>query len=153
MIALIFASSGLAQVEKSVENGEKLIRLQQKNEQLSNRISDLESSLFVLKTELKASQEAVNVEVKRGLEIQAQNERAMNLALDGFSEKFDKQNETVKGVQEELSKKFNNQMLVSALGFIALLAIFIISSRGSTQKALRQNVANWNAFQEHLLKK
>jgi predicted RNase H-like nuclease (RuvC/YqgF family) len=124
MIALIFASSGLAQVEKSVENGEKLIRLQQKNEQLSNRISDLESSLFVLKTELKASQEAVNVEVKRGLEIQAQNERAMNLALDGFSEKFDKQNETVKGVQEELSKKFNNQMLVSALGFIALLATF-----------------------------
>ena len=76
-----------------------------------------------------------------------------SLALDGFSEKFEKQNETVKGVQEELSKKFNDQMLMSALGFVALVIIFTIASRSSTQRALKQNVANWNAFQEHLLKK
>jgi len=56
-------------------------------------------------------------------------------------------------VQEELSKKFNDQMFMSALGFVALVIIFTIASRSSTQKALKQNVANWNAFQEHLLKK
>jgi predicted RNase H-like nuclease (RuvC/YqgF family) len=152
-LTILSCSIGYSQTEKSADNSEKITRLQQKNDQLVRRIADLESSIFVLKTELKASQEAVKVEIKRGLEIQAQNERAMNLALDGFAEKFEKQNETVKGVQEELSKKFNDQMLMSALGFVALVIIFTIASRSSTQKALKQNVANWNAFQEHLLKK
>jgi predicted RNase H-like nuclease (RuvC/YqgF family) len=153
MIALIFASSGLAQVEKSVENGEKLIRLQQKNEKLTARISNLESMLFALRTDLKASQEKVATELLKGQEIQAQNERAMNLALDGFAEKFEKQNETVKGVQQELRKKYNNQLVMFALGFVALVVLFSIANRSSTQKALRQNTSNWNSFQEYLLKK
>ena len=153
MIALIFASSGLAQVEKSVENGEKLIRLQQKNEKLTARISNLESMLFALRTDLKASQEKVDTELLKGQEIQAQNERAMNLALDGFAEKFEKQNETVKGVQQELRKKYNNQLVMFALGFVALVVLFSIANRSSTQKALRQNTSNWNSFQEYLLKK
>jgi predicted RNase H-like nuclease (RuvC/YqgF family) len=153
MIALIFASSGLAQVEKSVENGEKLIRLQQKNEKLTARISNLESMLFALRTDLKASQEKVDSELLKGQEIQAQNERAMNLALDGFAEKFEKQNETVKGVQQELRKKYNNQLVMFALGFVALVVLFSIANRSSTQKALRQNTSNWNSFQEYLLKK
>ena len=156
-IVIIFAftshSIGFGQIDKSSDNAEKFSRLQQKNEQMSKRLIELESTIFELKKDLNTSQEAVKSEIKRGLEIQAQNERAMNLALDGFSEKFEKQNETVKGVQEELSKKFNDQMLMSALGFVALVIIFTIASRSSTQKALKQNVANWNAFQEHLLKK
>ena len=156
-IVIIFAfisfSIGFGQIDKSSDNAEKIARLQQKNEQMSKRLIELESTIFELKNDLNSSKDAVKSEIKRGLEIQAQNERAMNLALDGFSEKFEKQNETVKGVQEELSKKFNDQMLMSALGFVALVIIFTIASRSSTQKALKQNVANWNAFQEHLLKK
>jgi len=153
LLIVLSCSISYSQTEKASEISEKITQLQQKNNQLVRRINDLESSLIALRNELKASQETVKGEIARGLEIQAQNERAMNLALDGFAEKFEKQNETVKGVQEELSKKFNDQMLMSALGFVALVIIFTIASRSSTQKALKQNVANWNAFQEHLLKK
>ncbi len=153
IIAFISFSIGFGQIDKSSDNAEKFSRLQQKNEQMSKRLSDLESTIFELKKELNASQEAVKSEMKRGLEIQAQNERAMNLALDGFSEKFEKQNETVKGVQDELNKKFNNQMVMFALGLVALVVVFSIASRNSTQRALKQNLSNWNTFQEHLLKK
>lgn len=153
IIAFISSSMGFGQIDKSSDNAEKFSRLQQKNEQMSKRISDLESTIFELKKDLSASQEAVKSEMKRGLEIQAQNERSMNLALDGFSEKFEKQNETVKGVQDELNKKFNNQMVMFALGLVALVVVFSIASRNSTQRALNQNVSNWNTFQEHLLKK
>jgi predicted RNase H-like nuclease (RuvC/YqgF family) len=153
IVALIFTSSGFSQVDKSTENGEKLTRLQQKNEQLTARISNLESMLFALRTDLKVSQEKVDTELLKGQELQAQNERSMNLALDGFAEKFEKQNETVKGVQQELSKKYNNQLVMFALGFVALVVLFSVANRSSTQKALRQNTSNWNSFQEHLLKK
>lgn len=152
-VAFVLLTPGYSQSEKSTEISEKITRLQQRNEQLSLRIADLESAIFTLKNDLKNSQEAVKQDVKRGLELQAQSERAMNLALDGFTEKFEKQNETVKGVQEELSKKFNNQLVMFGLGFIALVIVFTLSNRSSTRRALSQNQANWNSFQEHLLKK
>jgi preprotein translocase subunit SecF len=144
---------GIAQTEKNVESAEKLARLQQKTEQINNRIVSMEASLSQLKAEMKANETAVKAEIQRAQELQAQNERAMNVALDGFTEKFEKQNETVKGVQAELGQKFNNQMLMMALGFVALVLIFLLLIRSATQKALKQNVSNWNTFQEHLLKK
>lgn len=151
--AFSIMSLGWAQGKEEGDNNEKITRLQNKNNQLTARVTELESVIFELRNQLRNNQQAVKEELQKGQELQAQNERAMNLALDGFSEKFEKQNETVKGVQEELSQKFNNQMVMFALAFVALVIIFVIASKSATQKALKQNVANWNQFQEHLLKK
>jgi predicted RNase H-like nuclease (RuvC/YqgF family) len=150
---LLSCSLSFSQSEKVTDGTEKLIRLQQKTDQLNKRILDLEASISALKQESKYNQELLKKEIQGFQEVQAQNERSMNLALDGFTEKFEKQNETVKGVQAELGQKFNNQLLMSALGFVALVVVFLLINRNATAKALSQNVSNWNKFQEHLLKK
>lgn len=147
------STMGFSQSDKMTEGGERLSRLQQKTEQLNRKMAAMEDAIATLKSEMKANQEAVKAEIQRSQELQAQNERSMNLALDGFTEKFEKQNETVKGVQEQLGQKFNNQLLMSALGFVALVVVFLLINRSATQKALRQNVSSWNQFQEHILKK
>jgi predicted RNase H-like nuclease (RuvC/YqgF family) len=150
---LLSCSIGFSQTEKALEGADRYAKLQQRNEQLNKRILELEASVTGLKQELKTNQELLKTEIQKFQEVQAQNERSMNLALDGFTEKFEKQNETVKGVQAELGQKFNNQLLMSALGFVALVVVFLLLNRSATSKALQQNVSHWNQFQEHILKK
>jgi predicted RNase H-like nuclease (RuvC/YqgF family) len=153
IIGLIIASVSFSQTDRAAENSDKLIQLKLKNEQVTRKIVDLEALILVLKGELQNTKEEVKSELIRGQELQAQNESSLNIALDEFSKKFEQQNETVKGVQDELNRKFDNQMIMLVVGFIVLLFIFMILSKRATQKALKQNVANWNNFQEHLLKK
>jgi uncharacterized membrane protein len=153
IIGLIIASVSFSQTDRAAENSDKLIQLKLKNEQVTRKIVDLEALVLVLKGELQNTKEEVKSELIRGQELQAQNESSLNIALDEFSKKFEQQNETVKGVQDELNRKFDSQMIMLVVGFIALLFIFMILSKRATQKALKQNVANWNNFQEHLLKK
>jgi predicted RNase H-like nuclease (RuvC/YqgF family) len=153
IIGLIIASVSFSQTDRAAENSDKLIQLKLKNEQVTRKIVDLEALILVLKGELQNTKEEVKSELIRGQELQAQNESSLNIALDEFSKKFEQQNETVKGVQDELNRKFDSQMIMLVVGFIALLFIFMILSKRATQKALKQNVANWNNFQEHLLKK
>jgi hypothetical protein len=95
----------------------------------------------------------IQSEITKSQELQAQNERAMNLALDEFSKKFEKQNETVKGVQDTLNSKFNNQLIFFFLGMVVVIIIAVAATKSASKNALKQNVANWNDFQEHLLKK
>ena len=153
IIGLIIASVSFSQTDRAAENSDKLVQLKLKNEQVTRKIVDLEALILVLKGELQNTKEEVKSELIRGQELQAQNESSLNIALDEFSKKFEQQNETVKGVQDELNRKFDSQMIMLVVGFIALLFIFMILSKRATQKALKQNVANWNNFQEHLLKK
>ena len=153
IVVLVSTSYGFSQTEKSVLNEEKLLRLQQKNVQLNNRVKELESALFAMRNDLAVYKNEVNSQIKKGQELQAQNESAMNVALTEFSEKFEKQNETVKGVQDELKSKFMNQLLLFAAGIVVLVIVFTMASRAATQKALSQNTSNWNDFQEHMLKK
>ena len=153
IIGLIIASVSFSQTDRAAENSDKLIQLRLKNEQVTRKIVDLEALILVLKGEIQNTKEEVKSELIRGQELQAQNESSLNIALDEFSKKFEQQNETVKGVQDELNRKFDNQMIMLVVGFIVLLFIFMILSKRATQKALKQNVANWNNFQEHLLKK
>ena len=153
IIGLVIASVSFSQTDRAAENSDKLVQLKLKNEQITRKIVDLEALILVLKGELRNTKEEVKSELIRGQELQAQNESSLNIALDEFSKKFEQQNETVKGVQDELNRKFDSQMIMLVVGFIALLFIFMILSKRATQKALKQNVANWNNFQEHLLKK
>ncbi len=156
VIAFISSSLSYAQTDNAIKTNEldqKLERLQKQNLQYAQRITELESALFLMKTELQTNKEAVQSEMKKSLELQAQNERAMNIALDQFAEKFEQQNKLVDGVKEEMAKKFADQLVVSVSALFVLLVAFVILNKAATKRALKQNVANWNSFQEHILKK
>lgn len=146
-------SNAFGQTKNAEDALQKIESLKTQNRVLSGRVSDSESEIFALKTSISKLQETTQTEIRKAQELQAQNERAMNIALDGFSVKFEEQNKLVAGVREELSKKFADQMVFSGLAFVALLITFVILSKTATKKALQQNSANWNSFQEHMLKK
>ena len=77
----------------------------------------------------------------------------MNLALDEFKKKFEEQNKTVEGVQASLDEKFNNQLIFFVIALVLFVFIAVISSKNASKKGLNQATANWNSFQEHILKK
>jgi len=155
IVILFFAStsSAFGQTRNAEDAYEKIETLIRQNRALSSRLSESEREISALKSNIQSLEENTQQEIKKSQELQAQNERALNIALDQFSEKFEEQNKLVVGVREELSKKFADQLMFSGLAFFALLVVFVILSKSSTNKAMKQNVANWNTFQEHILKK
>lgn len=102
---------------------------------------------------LENVQANVSAEIARSQEVQAQNERAMNLALDEYKKKFEAQNKTVEGVQLALDEKFNKQLIFFILGLVLFVVIALFATRSATKRGLDQANANWNNFQEHLLNK
>lgn len=120
---------------------------------LRSEVSALRSKNSDLQSQLSEMQEKISSEITRSQGLQAQNERAMNLALDEFKKKFDEQNKTVEGVQASLDDKFNKQLIFFVLGLVLFVIIAMISTKSATSKGLKQAQTNWNEFQEHILKK
>ena len=120
---------------------------------LKTELRNAQSKNAAMSSALKGMQAKVASEITRSQELQAQNERAMNLALDEFKKKFDEQNKTVEAVQSSLDEKFNKQLIFFVLGLVLFVIIALIATRSATKKGLDQANANWNNFQEHLLKK
>ncbi len=150
LIAPIFAYS---QGERDNDFDKRIRILESRNQKLSNELKSVKESNRKLENTLSGMTDKLQTEITKSQELQAQNERAMNLALDEFAKKFEKQNETVKGVQDTLDSKFNNQLIYFVLALIGVVVVAITIMRSSTKKALNQNIANWNDFQTHLLKK
>lgn len=146
----IFASG---QLDKSVELERSIDALEAANRTQSRQISELVKTNKELKSNVASMKDQVKQEVMRSQELQAQNERAMNLALDEFSKKFEVQNQTVKGVQDQLDEKFSSQMIIFLVAVIILIIISVAMNKATMNKALKQNLASWNHFQEHILKK
>lgn len=155
IVTLFFTAftNAFGQAKNADDALQKIESLKTQNRVLSSRLSENESEIFALKMKISKLEQTTKDEIRRSQELQAQNERAMNIALDQFSQKFEEQNKLVAGVREELSKKFADQLVFSGLAFLALLIVFVILTKSSTNKAMKQNVANWNSFQEHILKK
>jgi predicted RNase H-like nuclease (RuvC/YqgF family) len=120
---------------------------------LRREVSALRSKNNELQSQLSGMQEKVSSEITRSQELQAQNERAMNLALDEFKKKFEEQNKTVEGVQASLDDKFNKQLIFFVLGLVLFVIIAMVATKSATAKGLKQSQSNWNQFQEHILKK
>ena len=120
---------------------------------LRREVSALRSKNNELQSQLSGMQEKVSAEITRSQELQAQNERAMNLALDEFKKKFEEQNKTVEGVQASLDDKFNKQLIFFVLGLVLFVIIAMVATKSATAKGLKQAQSNWNEFQEHILKK
>jgi alanyl-tRNA synthetase len=146
----IFASG---QLDKSVELERSIDALEAANRTQSRQISELVKTNKELKSNVASMKDQVKQEVMRSQELQAQNERAMNLALDEFSKKFEVQNQTVKGVQDQLDEKFSSQLIIFLVAVVILIIISVAMNKSTMNKALKQNLASWNNFQEHILKK
>jgi Flp pilus assembly protein TadB len=113
---------------------------------LSAKNNALQQEMKTLSSELKA-------EMTRSQELQAQNERAMNIALDEFSKKFEEQNKTVEAVQSSLDERFNKQLIYFVLALVAVVIFAAVLQKTSVSKAIKSHNASWNNFQEHILKK
>ena len=146
-LSLVAQSNSGADLERKVEN------LEVRNKQINRRLAELELENFRLTQKLDSLESRTQSQINRSQELQSQNERAMNLALDGFSTKFEEQNKTVKDVQSQLSEGFVSQLVMFVIAVLVLVIIFLLMSKKSTQKALETHTATWNQFQEHLLKK
>jgi len=150
LITPIFA---FGQGERDSDLDRKIKSLEVRNQKLLNELNSVKQSNKRLEATVTGMSDRIQSEITKSQELQAQNERAMNLALDEFSKKFEKQNETVKGVQDSLDSKFNKQLIFFFLGMAIVVVIAIAATKSASKNALKQNVANWNDFQEHLLKK
>ncbi len=153
ILLLIAPILAFGQGERDIDLDRKIKALEVRNQKLLNELSSVKQSNRKLENTVSGMSDKLQAEITKSQELQAQNERAMNLALDEFAKKFEKQNETVKGVQDTLDERFDNQLIYFVLALIAVVIVAITVTRSSTQKALKQNTANWNDFQTHLLKK
>ena len=160
--AIIMFSSVLSFAQTGMESGNsaELKRVSDRANRASEEVNTLRNEVAALRmknsdlqTQLNDMQETVSAEITRSQELQAQNERAMNLALDEFKKKFEEQNKTVEGVQASLDDKFNKQLIFFVLGLVLFVIIAMVMTKSATQKGLNQAKVNWNEFQEYLLKK
>ena len=117
--------------------------------QLPEMAQQLNSSIDTLSQLNLATREDVN----RNFEVQAQNERAMNLALDGFQKKFEEQNKTMEGVKATLEKQWNQQLIIYLVLLVAASLAVFFGIRISTQKSLEKYKATWEEFNEFIIKR
>ncbi|NBV36119.1 MAG: hypothetical protein EBR94_02450 [Bacteroidetes bacterium] len=160
LISFFLWSSIIAQNSVETNSSVDAKRALDKSNKAIEDVKALKAEVVKLRSEnarmsqtLEGMQTKLSSEITRSQELQAQNERAMNLALDEFKKKFDDQNKTVESVQSSLDEKFNKQLLFFVLGLILFVIITLLATRNATKKGLNQANANWNNFQEHLLKK
>ncbi len=83
---------------------------------------------------------------------QVQTERALNLALDQFQQRFEQQNRVAAQLEAQLQGQVNYQLIIMVAAFATLIVLFILLNRSSIRKSLAHSNASWNQFQDHFLK-
>lgn len=155
MLLLAFAAPVSSFAQESVSDSAKIEQLISQQYNQLKRLVFLESKHKIMSAdldELSSSSDELSSQVKEALERLAQSESAINATLETFQQKFDDQNKTIEEVQALLDSKMDQMLLYIGTGILAALVLMVIVSRSVTARALKNNQANWNAFQEHLFK-
>jgi len=130
-----------------------LMEANRKITSLESRVPEIEQQLTLSIDTLNKISIETQEGVSRNFEVQAQNERAVNLALDGFQKKFEEQNKTMEGVKATLEEQWNQQLIIYvALLALASLGVFL-GIRFSTQKSLEKYQSTWDNFNEFIIKR
>lgn len=117
-----------------------------------SRVNALQARMMVLENGFRALSDSLQKQISANLELQAQNERAVNLALDEFSKKFEEQNKTMDGVKAKLEEQMSKQVMYYAFALIIFMVIMVIGIRWSSAQALRKQEKSWNEFNEYIIK-
>jgi predicted RNase H-like nuclease (RuvC/YqgF family) len=117
---------------------EEISTLTKRNEEIEIKLNEISNNL--------------DQKLNRNLELQAQNERAINITLDEFSQKFKEQNQTVEGVKSTLDKQLFYQIIYYSIGVFVFLIILFIGTKFGIKRALKKQEQNWNSFNEHILR-
>lgn len=118
-----------------------------------SRVNELNARIMMLENGFSTLSDSIQKQQQANLELQAQNERALNLALDEFSKKFEEQNKTMEGVQSSLDDHYRQQLLLYIIGLIAFVVALFIGIKMSTKRALENHKQSWNEFNEHIIKR
>jgi len=157
-LVLLFAVTGTVSVKaQSKEASDSAVIAQLKADQYNQlkRLVYLEAAHNAMKADMEslaAQSDETAASVQETLERLAQSERAINATLETFAQKFEDQNKTIADVQEVLDSKMNQMLLYMGVGIVAALVLMFIVAKSAAASAVKKHEANWNSFQEHLLK-
>jgi len=157
-LAMLFTAIAVpvsSQAQVTSSDSTKLEQLSRDQYNQLKRLVYLEAAHNAMSSDIQAltaQSDETSASVKETLERLAQSERAINATLETFAQKFEEQNATIDEVKGVLESRME-QMMMYLLGGIALVVVLvIIAIRRAAADAVKKHEANWNSFQEHLLK-
>jgi hypothetical protein len=97
--------------------------------------------------------DSLNLQIADNIAKLGQNERALNLALEGFEVKYQEQNKAIQEFQDGLQSIKNRQLLTILAVLAAAILVLFVSVQWAFRKAYAKQTNYWNEFQASLLKK
>lgn len=153
MLFVLLLQVSVAQAESDPAIADELKLVHEKLELEKARNTLLQNKLLQMEQRFNLFSDSIQKLLNSNLLIQAQNERAVNITLDEFSEKFKEQNRTMDGVRTALDKQWSQQLMIYGVAFLVFLAIMLFEIRRSNKKALNQQRQSWNEFNEYIIKR
>jgi len=153
LLILTFPLLIMAQDQVQNQLNDQLETLKRKLEIEKSRVNQLQAKLMSLEGKFKTLSDSLQSQISTNLELQAQNERAVNLALDQFSKKFEEQNATMDGVKSTLEKQWGQQLFIYFGALIVFLVVIVVGVKMSNKNAIKQHQKSWNEFNEHIIKR
>jgi hypothetical protein len=125
--------------------------LEQRIQNQDNQLRLFDQQLQKNAAQILEENAALRAEIKANLDVQAQNERALNITLNEFSEKFEAQNKTMQDVQATLDSQWSQQLALFGITFIVLIITVVVTVKISTKKVLEKRKLSWDDFNEYVI--
>jgi len=119
----------------------------------NREISALQKLVQAQNTSYRRNVDSLNRQIADYIAKLGQNERALNIALEGFEAKYQEQNKTIQEFQDGLQSIKNRQLLTILAVLAAAILVLFVSVQWAFRKAYAKQTNYWNEFQASLLKK
>lgn len=118
----------------------------------NQEIANLEKIVRIQNASYRRNIDSLNLQIAKNIARLGQNERALNLALESFEDKYREQNLSIQEFQNGLESIKNRQILAILGVLAAAVVILLISVQFAFRKASRKQSDYWNEFQASLFK-